>query len=591
MFLSVLAHHKKNRVVKFDFKRSGQTISKFFHNVLRAVLRLHPLLCAQSNAVTDSCTDWRWRWFKGCLGALDGTYIPVGVPARLHPRYRNRKSRVSVNVLGVCTQEMNFSYVLTGWEGSAADSRVLRDAVHRPGGLRVPTGNYYLCDGGYTNGPGFLAPYRGVRYHLDEFGEGNRLPRNHRELFNLRHARARNVIERAFGVLKMRWAVLRSKTYFDIRTQNKIILACCLLQNFIRMTMHVDPMENEAANMMNHPTNPEAENPFDYVDVVEPSTEWTEMREDLAMSIGGRNSQPSAQRRVWNAAEERALIDGLRDLVTRGWRCDNGFRNGYTGILEQHIRQIFPGTTIKAEPHISSKITVWKKNYGLVADMLGTSGFEWNDTGKMITVKEEAVWQAYSTAHPKVKSLRYKSWPYYADWVEIFGKDRATGEGALGFTDAVNDVLNDTNVEVPSPIPTEDAVPVQSDYPHTNFDSFSAQAGESSASGKSKRDGKRKRNTEAEDTILGLLSSVCQETNNRLSELSTRLGYQVDAKEQRIAVYDALKNIPDLTTDERVGVARYLSKNIDEMELFFSLDDDAKRSMVQQILSGSKFSG
>ncbi|CAA0805727.1 Unknown protein [Striga hermonthica] len=222
--------------------------------------------------------------------------------------------------------------------------------------------------------------------------------------------------------------------------------------------------------------------------------------------------------------------------------------------------------------------------------MLGTSGLEWNDTGKMITVKEEAVWQAYNTAHPKVKSLCYKSWPYYADWVEIFGKDRATGEGALGFTEAVNDVLHDTNVEVPSHILTEDTVPGQYDYPQTNLDSFSAQAGESSASGKSKRDGKRKRNVEAEDTILGLLSSVCQETNNCLSELSTRVGYQVDAKEQRIAVYDALKNISNLTTDERVGVARYLSKNVDEMELFFSLDDDAKRSMVQQILSGSKWS-
>ncbi|GJX59657.1 retrotransposon protein, putative, ty1-copia subclass [Tanacetum coccineum] len=46
-------------------------------------------------------------------------------------------------------------------EGSAADSRVLRDAISRPNGLKVTRGSYYLCDAGYTNGDGFLTPYRG----------------------------------------------------------------------------------------------------------------------------------------------------------------------------------------------------------------------------------------------------------------------------------------------------------------------------------------------------------------------------------------------------------------------------------------------
>ncbi|KAG8379120.1 hypothetical protein BUALT_Bualt07G0055100 [Buddleja alternifolia] len=55
------------------------------------------------------------------------------------------------------------------WEGSTADSRVLKDAVARPNGLKVPNGDYYLCDCGYTNGEGFLAPYRGVRYHMQEW--------------------------------------------------------------------------------------------------------------------------------------------------------------------------------------------------------------------------------------------------------------------------------------------------------------------------------------------------------------------------------------------------------------------------------------
>ncbi|KAL0332829.1 UNVERIFIED_CONTAM: hypothetical protein Scaly_2184400 [Sesamum calycinum] len=96
---------------------------------------------------------------------------------------------------------MQFIYVLTGWEGSAVDSHVLRDVVHREGGLRVPAGNYYLCDNGYANAEGFLTPYRGVCYHLREWDRGLGGPQNREELFNLKHSSACNVIDRTFGCL------------------------------------------------------------------------------------------------------------------------------------------------------------------------------------------------------------------------------------------------------------------------------------------------------------------------------------------------------------------------------------------------------
>ncbi|KAL8497632.1 hypothetical protein ACS0TY_021095 [Phlomoides rotata] len=43
MFLSILAHHTKNRCAKFAFKRPEQTVSKHFHAVLNSVLRLHAM--------------------------------------------------------------------------------------------------------------------------------------------------------------------------------------------------------------------------------------------------------------------------------------------------------------------------------------------------------------------------------------------------------------------------------------------------------------------------------------------------------------------------------------------------------------------
>ena len=48
---------------------------------------------------------------------------------------------MTTNVLGVCDRNMKFLYVLAGWEGSASDSRVLRDAMSRQDAFRVPHGN------------------------------------------------------------------------------------------------------------------------------------------------------------------------------------------------------------------------------------------------------------------------------------------------------------------------------------------------------------------------------------------------------------------------------------------------------------------
>ena len=57
--------------------------------------------------------------------------------------------------------------------------------------LLIGIGNYYLCDAGYTNGEGFLAPYRGQRHHLNDWSEHHQ-PTTPQEYFNMKHFQARN---------------------------------------------------------------------------------------------------------------------------------------------------------------------------------------------------------------------------------------------------------------------------------------------------------------------------------------------------------------------------------------------------------------
>jgi hypothetical protein len=90
----------------------------------------------------------------------------------------------------------------------------------------------YLVDVGYACRPGFLPPYRETRYHLKEYG-GRNYPTNPRELFNLRHSSLRVTVERAFGALKNRFRIIDNKHFHPFRTQVKLVLACCILHNWI----------------------------------------------------------------------------------------------------------------------------------------------------------------------------------------------------------------------------------------------------------------------------------------------------------------------------------------------------------------------
>ncbi|KAA0031730.1 retrotransposon protein [Cucumis melo var. makuwa] len=115
MFLHVLVHDVKNCVIQREFERSDETVSRYFNL--------------------------------------------VNIPAADRPTIRTRKGEIAINALDMCDTKGDFVYVLVGWEGSATDSRILRDVLVRENGLQVPKGYYYLYDTGYPNAERFLAPY------------------------------------------------------------------------------------------------------------------------------------------------------------------------------------------------------------------------------------------------------------------------------------------------------------------------------------------------------------------------------------------------------------------------------------------------
>ena len=149
MFLNFLAHYVKNQVISFNFKRSGWTTSKCFHECLKEMIRCQKEFWKSPELIMENSIDPKGKWFEVCtililiahfylyfctfntyfcgkimqnwLGALYGTYIKVHVQEANKPRYRIRKNEIATNVLEVCSQDMQFIYVLPRWEGSTHD--------------------------------------------------------------------------------------------------------------------------------------------------------------------------------------------------------------------------------------------------------------------------------------------------------------------------------------------------------------------------------------------------------------------------------------------------------------------------------------
>ncbi|XP_062099726.1 protein ALP1-like [Humulus lupulus] len=240
MFLWIVTHNQRVRTVAERYQHSVETVCRQFGRVLDALCYLgneviRPLHFNTVQAEIQNNSKY-FPWFKDCVGAIDGTHVSAVAPALKQLAYRGRKVDVTQNVMAACSFNMMFTYVYAGWEGTANDSRVLLDAIRKDDNFPMPPpGKYYVVDSGYPNMPGFLAPYRGERYHLRRFrGRGNH-PRGAMELFNYRHSSLRNVIERCFGLLKARFPILKSMPPYLLGKQRRIPIACCTIHNWIKM--------------------------------------------------------------------------------------------------------------------------------------------------------------------------------------------------------------------------------------------------------------------------------------------------------------------------------------------------------------------
>lgn len=174
----------------------------------------------------------RWR-VPQCVGAIDGSHIPIIAPEEYPGDYFNRKGWHSVVLQAVVNGKGQFWDICVGFPGSVHDARVLKQSYvwerlsdgdllgqNKVNICGCDVGHYLIGDPAYPLQNWLMKP----------FSDTGRLSVEQQK-YNYRISSARSVVEMSFGRLKGRWRCLMKRNDCKLDLTKKMVLACCVLHN------------------------------------------------------------------------------------------------------------------------------------------------------------------------------------------------------------------------------------------------------------------------------------------------------------------------------------------------------------------------
>ncbi|KAL8551135.1 hypothetical protein ACS0TY_000278 [Phlomoides rotata] len=268
----------------------------------------------------------------------------------------------------------------------------------------------------------------------------------------------------------------------------------------------------------------------------------------FVLPIGSTRKLSGNTRRIWTTREEKVLLAALKDLVAKGQKTDNGFCTGYLNKLEDALRKAFPGCDLQATPHITSKITTWRKHYSaIVSAKLLVTGVGFNTTTCQLDCTNDQ-WDSILKKDSALHGIRHKEWHYFVDWIDIFGKDHATSEAAKEEENSVSQKAKNTSRQ--------------------------------RSGGK-----KRKSNYEqSEPELTKLFGEFCKSTGERLEIIVSRIGYDHDLGAARKQIYEQLGKIERLSIKDKLHASKIIGGKVETLEMWTTLPDDARVVFIMEVL-------
>lgn len=211
--------------------------------------------------------------FPNCIGAIDGSHIPISCPKLQSAQYYNQKSFHSVVVQAVAEADGLFSSILIGHSGVSHDAHVFRSSrfYQRMQEGSFIEGNPSINYGFITIPPIILGDgaYPLSTWLMKAFP--NPITENERN-FNKVLNHSRNCVERAFGLLKSRFCRLSVRLDVQIQNINSVIASAVILHNICERKKHLIPFSATTTLQHSAPFGPDSP---DFDDSTIPNAERT----------------------------------------------------------------------------------------------------------------------------------------------------------------------------------------------------------------------------------------------------------------------------------------------------------------------------
>eukprot|EP00795_Rhopilema_esculentum_P011147 gene11147-20031_t len=177
--------------------------------------------------------EFEENWnFPNCIGAMDGKHIMMKQPKNSGSYFFNYKGTFSIVLLALVDAKYKFLISDGGvFRGSSLSEALSKDLLGIPA-PRQPTGSesalpfVIVADDAFPLQNNLMKPYpfRGLS--------------SEQRIYNYRLSRARRVVENAFGILANRFRVFLSPLMISPENAEKVVLASCVLHNFLRERLH-----------------------------------------------------------------------------------------------------------------------------------------------------------------------------------------------------------------------------------------------------------------------------------------------------------------------------------------------------------------
>lgn len=232
---------------KTTFRELGNTfgyhvgsIHKVFYKLINIIINIDELKFSwPQELATAESAFYRLSGLPGIVAAMDTIHIRVRPPSAVKKDYLCNKCVNTMILLAACDADMKFTVIATGFPGSMHDHEVMNSTVfgqelkHWPNKYFDNREQHVVANCAFSLQMNVLVPYPAT-------GELTQTQIH----FNEKHEQSRQVIKRAFGMLKTRFKSL-TVLDMDIEHISPIIHACCVIHNFALRYADVDKVYND----------------------------------------------------------------------------------------------------------------------------------------------------------------------------------------------------------------------------------------------------------------------------------------------------------------------------------------------------------